>query len=59
MREWENVITGSKENPNIRYRNIDQEYLNECVHESKTGFITSWEGDSLISTIQDILYVYQ
>ena len=32
---------GSKEKSIVGYGNTDQEYLNECVHGSKTDFMTS------------------
>ena len=41
VKEWKNVITCSKEKSIVGYRNTDQEYLNECVHGSKTDFMTS------------------
>lgn len=38
---------------------INQEYFNECINECKTGFMTSSQGDDLISVRQDSVHVYQ
>lgn len=43
----------------FRYGNINQEHFNECINGGKTGFMTSSQGDNLISARQDSLHVYQ
>lgn len=47
------------ENPRIRYRDINQEYLNECINGGETGFIPSCGGgNNAVCTSQDILHIY-